>query len=75
MTREELNTHLLYGINSNLVALQLMIADYMTSDGKVNKDYVKQTIGDSYETLAKHYKIMAALDKDEKKLKKQRKGK
>ena len=63
MTREELDTHLLYNINSNLVALQLMMADYLTSDGKVNKDFVKQTIDDSYNTLEKLFKQMDTLDK------------
>lgn len=63
MNREELDTHLLYNINSNLVALQLMIADYLTSDGKVNKDFVKQTIDNSYNTLEKLFKQMDALDK------------
>lgn len=63
MTREELNTHLLYDINSSLVGLQLMVADYLTSDGKVNKDFVKQTINDSYNMLEKQFKQMEALDK------------
>lgn len=62
MTREELNTHLLYGISSDLVGLQLMIADYITSDGKVNKDFVKRTIKDSYDMLEKQLKQMEALD-------------
>lgn len=63
MTREELNTHLLYGINSSLVGLQLMIADYITSDGKANKDFVKTTIKDSYDMLEKQLEQMKALDK------------
>lgn len=63
MTREELDTHLLYNINSNLVALQLMMADYLTHDGKVNESFVKETINDSYNTLEKLFKQMDALDK------------
>lgn len=62
MTREELNTHLLYSINSNLVALQLMMADYITSDGKANKDLVKKTISDSFDTLKASFEQMEALD-------------
>ena len=64
MTREKLNTHLLYGINSSLVGLQLMIADYITSDGKANKDFVKATIRDSYDMLERQFKQMKALDKE-----------
>ncbi len=63
MTREELNTHLLYDINSSLVGLQLMIADYITSDGKANKVFVRQTISDSYDMPEEQLKRMEALDK------------
>lgn len=68
MTRDELNTTLLYQINDKLNGLMCIIADYVITNGHMSNeslDHIKETVGNAYNELEAAYKAMEAVNKNE----------
>jgi hypothetical protein len=67
MTRDELNTFLLYKINDNLASLMLMFADYLVTNqcvGKESLEHIENLIASNQDAQKIAHDAMIELSKE-----------